>query len=196
MSKSMTSTYIFFGICVLARWFLKEAYFSFAPLFVFFLLAVASLFVLLVALFIEGTIKIKKQKLKALIPFFTCLATILFILFFPVQEFRLRIEFYCYKPIREKIVQEIKESDIEYADDYKMELPWYISYVSADGTICVSKDWNNVEVDFLYIQGGELITPKSIAYSSKGLEENRCKNNEMDPIVKKLGDNWYYIEVY
>ena len=209
MSKSKTNAYVFFGICVLARWFLKDIFSALVnlpippvlfPVFDIIFITIPVAFILLIGLviyfLIEGIHKIKKQKFKAIFPFVLSLATFLFVTVFPVQECRIKIEYYSFKPIRDKIVEVVKESDVAYLDNAKVQLPWYLAYVSMDGEIYVNKNGDHVSVRFKYMQGDDFASSKYIKYSTDKQKENKYRNNDEDPIVKRLGGNWYYIEIY
>lgn len=209
MSKSKTNAYVFFGICVLTRWFLKDIFSALVnlpippvlfPAFNIIFITIPVAFILLIGLviyfLIEGIRKIKKQKFKAIFPFVLSLATFLFVTVFPVQECRIKMKYYSFKPIRDKIVKVVKESDVAYLDNAKVQLPWYLAYVSMDGEIYVNKNGDHVSVRFKYMQGDDFASSKYIKYSTDKQKENKYRNNDEDPIVKRLGDNWYYIEVY
>ncbi len=193
MRQSRTSAYVFFAICVLARWFINEVFNYVFPLLIFYAFGFIVLVVLLIYFFVDGIRKFRKYKFKAITPFIISLATFLFVTVLPVQEYRLRIEYYCFKPVRDKIVEEIKESDVTYIDK-EVKLPWYLSFVSADGKIIVEKHESGITVSFKFFN--EIVTSRSskVVYSSEDIEEREYRAEGEYGKIEKLGRNWYYIQ--
>ena len=194
MAKEIKRAFIVFLICFVGKWFKINICTLFLPFVFLYWMAFLGLIDYVVYTLVIGIKRIKKYKFKAITPFIISLATFIFVTFLPVQDYRLRIEYYCFKPIRDKIVEEIKESDLELGKEYIIDLPWYISYVSSNGEIIVEKHENGITVGFQFSR--EIVTSKSskVVYSSEDIEEREYRAEGEYGKIEKLGDNWYYIQ--
>ncbi len=190
----MTHSGIIFAVCFIAVWFTNEIRAICPILFILYPFGFIVLSAYLIYSFFDGIIKIRIFKVKAVIPFTVSLATFLIVTFAPVQECKLWTEFYCFKYYRNKIVEELKEADLEPNMEYNIDLPWYLSYVSSNGKIIVEKQGDNIEVNFRFFKG--ILTSRSsmVVYSSKDIEEREYRVEGEYGKIEKLGDNWYYIQ--
>ena len=193
MAKEIKRAFIVFLICFVGKWFKIDICTLFVPFVFLYWMAFLGLIDYVVYTLVIGIKRIKKYKFKAITPFIISFATFLFVTVLPVQDYRLRIEYYCFKPVRDKIVEEIKESDVTYIDK-EVKLPWYLSFVSADGKIIVEKHESGITVSFKFFN--EIVTSRSskVVYSSEDIEEREYRAEGEYGKIEKLGRNWYYIQ--
>lgn len=138
--------------------------------------------------------RINKSKL-ILIAIIIGLVSTIFRFIFPFRNIRTVLELYVYEDERLKIVEMVKNKEIETDENGNVDLPKNLRKLSSDGVITIFQNDENGQVICFWIFRGMLSGSHQLMYSSGG--ENLIKENETGhPIIniKKLKDNWYYVD--
>ncbi len=138
--------------------------------------------------------RINKSKL-ILIAIIIGIVSTIFRFIFPFRNIRTVLELYVYEDERLKIVEMVKNKEIETDENGNVDLPKNLRKLSSDGVITIFQNDENGQVICFWIFRGMLSGSHQLMYSSGG--ENLIKENETGhPIIniKKLKDNWYYVD--
>lgn len=117
------------------------------------------------------------------------------VLKFPFREIKTNLEFKTYEKDRLKIIQMIKNNKLEADDIGNVKLPSEYKNISTSGEIYIYQNNNDGQVIGFWIFRGMLSGSIQLVYST-GREKLIRTNETGHQIVgvKKLKDNWYYVE--
>ena len=117
------------------------------------------------------------------------------VLLFPFREMKTNLEFKKYEKDRLKIIQMIKNNKLEADDIGNVKLPSEYKNISTSGEIYIYQNNNDGQVIGFWIFRGMLSGSVQLVYSTGGEKLIRTKETSHQIVgVKKLKDNWYYVE--
>lgn len=138
--------------------------------------------------------KISVNKTISFISIFIMLLTIILHFNFPFEEIKLNVEWNKYDELRYEVINLVKEDKLEFDLDTKIAiLPNNYKKISQTGEILIYENSSENQMIGFFINRGMLSGSKILIYSTGGSEliednEKYIKN------IKKIRDNWYYVE--
>jgi len=138
--------------------------------------------------------KTNKSKL-ILIAIIIGIVSVVFRFIFPFRNVKIIFELQVYEDERLKIIEKVKNNEIEMDENGNVDLPKNLRKLSSSGEITVYQNDEDGQVICFWIFRGLLSGSHQLMYSSGG--EKLIKENETGhPItnIKKLKDNWYYVD--
>lgn len=183
-------------ILIILRYFTSEVPLFFIGIFFPVIpLIILSVFIGTIVYIIKN---IRLLKILAFIPFIIASAGILLILFMPFSQIKILVNFYRNIGDRERIVESIKNSELEVNENGYAVLPRQNKDASLEGGVGIDKDDGILKIIFYTNHSDEWFTENASGYIyvTDDIELNgNYFNSEINKCVK-ITDNWYYCSLF